>query len=167
MEESDEEKRWWQNIYTEISPYRGYIPLPYLRHPKIGRLIALYSNIEANLLLRERYRSLNPGHRLATIPEKFKDIEKGKLEFARDWSKKILEGEFPSEEQLKEPHLDTTLNDELYYLLIQHNYPAGTFVLEQELPYIGLIPEDEAKQAITAFLEQKMREIKQLDQIEP
>lgn len=164
LEETEEEKKWWQYINIELSSHRGYAPLPYLQHPKVGRLIALYSNIEANILLREGYRSFSPGHKLDRISEKFKKIEKEKLEFTKDWSQRILSGDFPSEGQLKQPYLDTTLNDEIYYLLVQHNRPAGNFLLEHELPYVGLIPEQEATQAITSFLEQKMKELKEIDQ---
>ena len=166
LEPTQGEITWWRGVFHELRDLRDESAQSYgyLKHPKFGKLICLTSLKLRDLLERERWWSIQTfkgtgivnllDDRDADVLNRFAQVNA----LVRNVATRTLEGDVPSPLELKNNKIEYVCRGNstreshdsvVWHSMIQNNQDL------QALPYIGMIPEEEAKRAIDTYFEEK------------
>ena len=168
LEPTPEEIVWWNIVHKERknSEDPQAQMYAYLAHPSLGKIIALTSLKRTEVLERERWWSVDGyGKRITLLKENPEMIDRwGKrLNVVRNIATRTLDCNHLSALELRTRKMDYVLRNKPYseswdsvawHSMFQNNEDVHA------LPYIGLVPVEEARQAIDSYIEDKTRVLK-------
>lgn len=168
LEVTQEERKFWKNAEQEVLEKKKELgqTLAYLTHPALGKIIALTSlkgieMAEELGLFSLQYSlnyELNPIY-INSLPEGKREEWNTRNAIIKNIAERILNGNLPTKDELKNSYMEYIDSDGIkdkesydsiaWHSMIQNN---GDF---KALPYIVLIPKEEAKKALDAYFEEK------------
>lgn len=168
IEETEPEKEWWDHTLQSIRKTSEGLQTrneqfaqtrAYLSNPKLAELIGMWAETSAAICLRERHPNLF-SFQIYSPDNVLKKTERNWLEFQRFWGKRIKEDNIPTAEELQKPsplNKHVTTNHSLWHTVIQISLDPITLPLRRKMPYLFSMSREGAQEAITAYLEELMR----------
>lgn len=157
LERNSKESVWWLEA-TRLS-ISGKVS-SFLSNPKLGRLYAIESLRRMEILERERMWSLSEKILYVDLVDDKDMLQRfaGRNEIITNIANRVLGGDLPNEEEQKKKFFKygargvegkESYDSLAFHWMIQFSHLRS-------LPYVGLIPEEEAKRAISFYLEDRL-----------